>query len=174
MWMTLKAGGFALVATAGYMVGQTVASSYARRPDDLKQCQAALGLLSSEVEYATTHLGVALQRVGRSLGGQVGDAFCRAAAALAGPANGTVEAWEEGLGWLQTTTALSRADIEILRTLGLRLGATDRADQLRHLAVAVERLKVQEELARQARDRNETVWRYLGALGGLALGLILL
>ena len=174
MWMTLKAGGFALVATAGYMVGQTVASSYARRPDDLKQCQVALELLASEVEYASTHLGAALQRVGRSLEGQVGEAFHRAAAALKDSGGVTAEAWEKALEWLQTTTALNRADIEVLRTLGLRLGATDRVDQLRHLAAAIQRLRVQEDLAHQARNRNETVWRYLGALAGLALGLILL
>lgn len=174
MWMTFKAGGFAMVATAGYLAGQAMASGYARRPDDLKQCQSALELLASEVDYATAHLGLALQRTGRSLGGPVGEAFRRAATALTDSAGGTAEAWEKGLDWLCGATALTKADLEILRTLGLRLGATDRADQRRHLAAAVERLKIQEELARQARNRNETVWRYLGAVAGLALGLLLL
>ena len=174
MLTTVKAGGFALIATAGYLAGQAVAYSYARRPEDLKQCQAALELLASEVDYASTHLGLALQRVGRALGGPVGEAWRRSAAALSEPAYGTVEAWEVGLEQLRLATALTLADLDILRTFGLKLGATDRADQLRHISRAVERLRIQEEMARQARSRNETVWRYLGVLSGVALGLVLL
>jgi stage III sporulation protein AB len=64
--------------------------------------------------------------------------------------------------------------LEVLLGLSEVLGASGRADQVRHLALARERLAGQEARAAAERARYERLARYMGVLSGAALVLILL
>jgi stage III sporulation protein AB len=174
--LVLKACGFTLVLLAGYLAGEMLAGRFARRHDELRRCQVALEVLATEIDYAATPLGPALERAGRAAGGRTGAVFERTGRLMTDGDGGASAAgtWESGLANLREVTPLAGADLEILRTLGRTLGTTDRADQRRHLVLAAERLRIQENQAREARSRNEGMWRYLGVLGGLAVGLTLI
>ena len=103
------------------------------------------------------------------------DIFNEAAAAMrSGEGISAGEAWESAVRRVFPLTALEAGDQEILLALTGYLGITDRTDQRRHLALAVQRLQAREESAQRERATSERLWRYLGVLGGLALGVVFL
>jgi stage III sporulation protein AB len=60
-----------------------------------------------------------------------------------------------------------------LRSLGSSLGISDRADQIKHLTLAMEQIKLENIKAEDEAARNVKLWNYLGFLGGLVIVMIL-
>ncbi len=60
-----------------------------------------------------------------------------------------------------------------MQQLGAKLGLTDRDDQVKHLRLAVNQLRGEEELAKDEQQRYERMWKSLGLLMG-ALVVILM
>ncbi|MCL6449721.1 MAG: stage III sporulation protein AB [Acetobacteraceae bacterium] len=173
MWFKMMGAALVLVASAWF--GQMVASNYAARPREIAALAAGLQFLETEIVYGSTPLPAALGRVGREVEGPAGAPFRRAAELLeGGGAPSAAEAWRQALEECWKETAMDRADLEAVAALGPTLGASDRADQSRHLRSAVERLKRREQVASDERARNEGMWRYLGILGGAAVVLLLI
>lgn len=173
--MVGKVLGFALVLVGSTLAGNVVASSYGARSRQLGQLRVGLHLLKTEVAYAMGALPGALERVAAGLGRPVADLFSRTAEVLrSGEGLSPGEAWERSARSVFPETALDAGDLEVLLGLAGYLGMTDRDDQLRHLDLALERLAVREDAARAEQAASERMWRQLGLLGGLALGIALL
>lgn len=173
--MAAKAIGFLVVVIAASAAGSLVAASYRARARELTHLRLALHLLETEITYASSALPGALQRVAAGVPSPVRDIFLEAAAVMrSGQGVSAGDAWERAVREVFPLTALEAGDREILLALAGYLGVTDREDQRRHLALAAERLKAREELAQDERKTSERLWRYLGVLGGLALGVVFL
>ncbi len=173
--MVLKLLGFAAVVAAGTVAGNLVAATYGARTRQLGQLRVGLHLLQSEVNYALGALPGALERVASGVAPPVRDAFSGTARLLrSGEGISAGEAWERAVRSAFPATALEVADLEVVLALSGYLGVTDRDDQMRHIGLAVERLRVREEEARDEQRASERMWRYLGLLGGLAIGVALL
>ncbi|HLN65194.1 MAG TPA: stage III sporulation protein AB, partial [Symbiobacteriaceae bacterium] len=117
----------------------------------------------------------ALQAAARAGGSAVGPLFAETARRLVSgegmtPGDALREVWQRGAGG----TALRPDDLAVLMALAGVLGASGRADQVRHLALARERLAGEEARAQEERQRYERLARYLGVLSGAALVLILI
>lgn len=167
--------GLAAVVLSATIAGNVVAAGYGARTRQLGQLRVGLHLLRSEVIYALGALPGALDRVAAGVSPPVAGIFRQAAALLRSREGVSAgEAWDRSVLAAFSQTALSAGDLEVVRALTGYLGQTDRDDQQRHLGLAVERLKVREDEARSDQQASERMWRYLGLLGGLALGLVLL
>lgn len=165
-------GGLMVLAAAGGF-GYMVAESYARRPRELRQLIGSLQLLETEINYAATPLGEAMPRLASASGPPLDALFRRCRELLLEGGGITAgEAWRRSLEEVYERTSLQERDREILLSLGFSLGASDRADQLKHLRLAMSQLAVEEERAREEAARNVRMFRYLGLLGGLALWLL--
>lgn len=174
MWIALKLLGSALVLASGGYLGVEMASSYRRRPRELAALRAGLQLLETEIVYGATPLPTALRRVALGLEGVAGDLFQRAGLILAhgrGITGG--EGWVRALEEVYPRSALTREDLEALRLLAPSLGASDRGDQVKHLALCRERLAHLEEQAKDQSSRYGRVWGYGGLLTGLLVVLVL-
>jgi stage III sporulation protein AB len=170
-----EVGGLLLLVTATTAAGNVVAASYGARSRQIGQLRLALHLLESEVVYALGALPGALDRVAAGVSGPVKDIFGQAAALLrSGEGMSAGEAWEKAAWTVFPRSALVLGDLEVILALSGYLGVTDREDQRRHLGLAVERLRAREEEAAADQRTSERMWRYLGPLGGLALGIVLL
>lgn len=170
----LKAiGALCIIAAAG-SYGMVVAQGFARRPQELREAQAALSMLETEISYGVTPLKEALETVGRRCDGALGGLFTRAAEALAARDGMTAgEAWERSLVRYSARAPLRPEDLAALRSLGAVLGNSDREDQTRHLRLAAERLKILAARAEDEARRNVRLWRYLGFLAGAAVALVI-
>lgn len=173
--MAFKLLGFTAVVVAGAIAGNLVAGTYAARTRQLGHLRVGLHLLQTEVIYALGALPGALDRVASGVAPPVRDVFAGTARLLrSGEGTSAGEAWERAVRAEFPRTALEVADLEVVLALAGYLGVTDRDDQMRHIGLALERLRVREEEARAEQQTSERMWRYLGLLGGLAVGVVLL
>lgn len=173
--MLLKLLGSSLIVLATTTFGWLVAANYARRPVELRLCVAGLELLETQIGYAATPLPEALPRVAAALRPPIARLFSLTARALGSGRGLTAgEAWEAALERVWPRTALTDSDRDLLVALGPHLGASDREDQVKHLALARQRLSAACAEAESLAAREGRLWRNLGALAGLAIALVLI
>lgn len=172
MWKL--AGALFIIGGCGY-AGLTVGAAYRKRTETLRCLQHGLNLLETEINYGLTPLPLALQRVGQRLPGASAKVFSRAAQIL-GRAEGITaqEAWDEGIRALSETTPLWEEEISILTLFGRGLGSSDKEDQLKHFALTREQLRLAEQKAIDARNKNQRIWQYMGFCLGAVIVLILI
>jgi stage III sporulation protein AB len=170
-----KVAGALIILGASSYAGWHVAQGYARRPGHLRELQTALAVLQTEVEYGATPLPAALRSAAGATGPAVAPIFAGAASRLGAGGRGATpgDALREALAEEAAGSALRPEDLDVLRALAGTLGASGREDQVRHLALARERLAGLEAQAQEQRTRYEKLARYVGVLSGAALVLIL-
>lgn len=170
----IKLVGAAMVVASGTLGGMAVAGRYSRRPRELKSLGAALQMLETEIAYGANHMKEALEQVAARCDKAVSPLFRMAAAELS-TASGisAASAWGNSLEVYYRTSALKPQDLIILRSLGSSLGISDRADQIKHLTLAMEQIKSENVKAEDEAARNVKLWNYLGFMGGLTVVLIL-
>lgn len=167
-------GAMFVIGAAGFL-GLTVANAYQNRPRELRDMQTALHLLETEIAYGATPLVEALENVATRVPSPVGRFISEVARELSAGCGATVrEAWEFGLNGYRAETFLKDEDLSVVKGLGDVLGASDRNDQIKHLRLAVERLKAQNLKADDEAKRNVRLWQCLGFTAGLAITLILI
>jgi stage III sporulation protein AB len=160
-----------LVATLG---GFQIAARYAERPKQLRHLISALQVLETEILYGATPLPSACRRIGRRTPQPVGPFFERVADYLGDGLGRAVEAaWREALDELVAESALKQVEREVLQSFGRTLGISDREDQIKHIRLAIAQLSSEEKDARDEQARNEKMWKYLGALLGLTVVILL-
>jgi stage III sporulation protein AB len=170
----LKLAGAGLVILSCGFLGLGMAQAYFARPVELRTLNVGLKMLETEIVYTATPLPVALARIGERLGEPVAILF-RIAAKLLQEERGlpAAQAWEQGLEALGRKSALTPADLDVLRTLGQGLGASGREDQVKNLELARQHLSRQLIAAEEAANRQGKMWRTLGFLLGTALVLLM-
>lgn len=82
------------------------------------------------------------------------------------------EAWHKSVKENIKNTSLNSDDLNVLLSFGKSLGNTDVEGQIKNIRFTIEQLKILESKAEENRKKNETLYRNLGFLGGLALVII--
>ncbi|MEW6424231.1 MAG: stage III sporulation protein SpoIIIAB [Bacillota bacterium] len=166
-------GALVIILSCG-LIGVMIARSYSLRPADLRNLQAALQMLETEINYAATPLAEALRSIAARADKRVTPLFASALAELRTTPGCTArEAWEKALKTFYPQTALLKSDLAILSNLGRALGISDRQDQTRHLRLAIDQIGAEIDRAQNEAARHVKLWNYLGFLGGLIIVLLL-
>lgn len=168
----MKLVGAALVVLAGTCLGVAGALRLRQRPLDLDRLAGALDVLSTEIGHGLVPLPAALERAAAATRGSTGRVFAVAAREV-GAGMQVADAWTKAVKDALPYTALTRSDADILMSLGSVLGRSLRDDQLRHVALARDRLAGACREARDEAHRGEKLRVYLGLLGAVALVLVL-
>jgi len=162
-------GAITVIACTGYL-GMNKARKYALRPRELRNLQAALQILETEIIYGATPLPEAMEQVSARTEKNITFLFHSARRELLSMTGCTVkEAWDNALDLFSSRTVLEDSDLRILRQLGSCLGMSDREDQAKHLHLAMEQLKVEAVNATEKARTHVKLWNYLGFLTGLLL-----
>ncbi|PWK11498.1 stage III sporulation protein SpoIIIAB [Tumebacillus permanentifrigoris] len=170
----IKLLGGVLVLAASTMAGFRIANRYGDRPKQLRHFVSALKVLETEIFYAATPLPEACQRIASRMPAPVGEFFQKISDKLRDGRGLTGDgAWQEALSEMRGKLILKETDRDVLRQFGRTLGVSDRADQIKHIHLGVAHLTAEEAGARDDQARNEKMWRYLGALLGLAVLILL-
>lgn len=154
-------------------IGFRIAREYRERPRQLRSLIQSLRLLQAEIEFSVTPLPEALQRVARRSTRPVNGLLERVAVSLAESDSTVVEAFAAAVEQTRSKVALLPADFDALQDFGSTLGTSDRVHQTKHFAAALAEFERLEQDAREAQNRNERLWQYLGILGGLLLLILL-
>lgn len=170
-----KIAGALCVMAAAALFGETKARALSRRVAELEQFQRSLKLLAVEISFGRALLPYAFETVARRLGPPLGRLYESAAARLlAGDERSAREIWEAAIAEIYPRSALTPGDREIVSSLGVSLGISDQEGQLKQIGLTLQHLEIALEEARDKRQRNEKMWRYLGFAGGAALVILLL
>jgi stage III sporulation protein AB len=153
--------------------GWVLGSSIRERPRQLNSLQAALNRLETEVGWSMTFLPEALLELARLVTPPVDRLFAHAARLLLAGDMAAEDAWKQAIIEARQYLVLTEEDEEILVNFGGNLGISHREDQMRHLLLARERLRQQEQAARAAQQQFARLYSALGWAVGMALVLVL-
>ncbi len=163
-----------MIVAAGSGVGWLKARRYQQAPGELRQLLGGLQMLASEIGYTATPLPEALSRVAGRLSGPAALLFGRAAWELEKATGETAaQTWQRAWQHYSDASNLGQAELAVVLAVGSMLGATGRADQLRHLELAQEQLKLFLAGAEEDARKYSLMWGYLGVCASLALALVI-
>lgn len=171
----LKTAGAACIMAAAAAFGENRARTLEGRVRQLEQFQRSLKFLTTEISYARSLLPAAFTTVGRQCAAPVRELYLNAAELLtAHPELSAGKAWKQSLSRIYPQSCFSALDREIISSLGDSLGVSQREGQLKQIRLVEQRLSFALAKAREERERQARLWRYLGFIGGAALVILLL
>lgn len=84
------------------------------------------------------------------------------------------DAWRSSLDEMRSRWVLHQEEWSLMASIGEVVGKTDRTSQSAYIRMMREKFCIQEKKAEEDRTRKEKLYKSLGALGGLALVLVLI
>lgn len=172
--LLLKLFGSISVLGASSFLGYMLARDYIKRPQQLREIQSMLQILENEIAFISNMLKDALYKAGTGTKSPVGFFFREASVILAGGYTDASDAWTRAVTENIDKTSLNQEDAEILLSFGKMLGSSDYEGQIRNIRLISSQLHIQEQKAEELRKKNESMYRNLGVLGGLAIVIILI
>lgn len=171
----LRTAGLALIVLACTALGAGMGRQLLERVCALKEMERLLSMLKGEIRYAATPLGDAFAQ----LSGRCGERYRAFLAGLSRALNmrggkGIAELFQECAEATLQKSGLTRADIEQLLQLGMRLGYLDCEMQVHAIELYQEELAADRAAAEADYREKAKVFRSLGFLGGLFLVILLL
>ena len=173
--MLFKITGSIIVLLSSSFIGMILSRDCIRRPAQLRELQGILQMLENQISYLCDVIVEAFEKISRAGGAQTSIFFTRTVEILKEEKTITAaEAWERAVTQCIHRTALNKEDQEILSSFGRLLGSTDIEGQIGNIRLTIGQLKLQEKKAEDSRKKNESMYRSLGILGGLAVVTLLL
>ena len=166
-------GGIMIIAASSFL-GFCKAKEYKVRVQQLSALQTAIAQFETEIRFTQTPLAEAFFAVAAAADDGIGALFEAAGQTLAlqtGQTAGT--AWNTAVDSARSGLSLSKEDLEIIRSFGSALGASDTEGQMKHIAATQEKLAVQLEQARQACGKNQKLFQSLGVYAGILIAILL-
>lgn len=161
----IKLIGMALILFAGTMIGFQQAAKFAERPRQLKQLAHALQRLETEIGYGHTPLPEALSRTADASPEPVSSIMREAALGLEQEEGISFQdSWKRAIQLHWRDTSMRSNEQSVLIRLGSTLGISDKEDQMKHLRLALQQLKAEEDAAMDDQVRYEKMWKSLGVL----------
>lgn len=168
----MKLLGAILVIFGAGMGGVLMAQTLRERVEQLQQFIRGFQMLTIEIGYGLCPLETAFRRISTSLGAGIGVFFTRVADILSDCGNAE-ESWRKAIVISKKDMALHEAEWVGIEAIAPLLGATDLEHQIKVFREAAERLRIQEEEAKNKAAANERVFRYAGFALGAVLVLVL-
>jgi len=174
MKMLLKIIGCVIVVISSSFLGYVLSRDCSRRPQELREMQSLLYMLENEISYLSNLLSDAFEKIYKSSKYEVGEFFRCTVQKLENSSINASQAWEAAVKENIKKTSLNKEDESILISFGKILGSSDMEGQIKNIELTLKQLKLQENKAEQTKTKNESMYRKLGVLGGIAIVIILL
>lgn len=170
----IKLLGAILILMTTTWLGFQKARKYADRPKQIRQLRSALSLLKTEIGYGARPLVAACEQIGSRVSSPISHIFVTCRYNLEHmDGSSTFDCFKQAVDKEWSKTALSDAEKEIMLNFGRTLGASDREDQLQHLALAESNLKIEETKAREEQVQNEKMFKTIGILCGALIVILM-
>ena len=150
-------------------IGVKISNRYTERANNLKQIKKALNIFETKIMYTYEPIPDVFLEISKKIKGDVGKLFGDASRNMSLDFAG--DAWEKSLN--NSNIMLLEDDKEALRSLGKLLGSTDIDGQLSQIRLVNGFLNEQIKEAIEQKDKNETMYKKLGIIVGLAVVIVL-
>jgi stage III sporulation protein AB len=164
-----------MIITSSGILGHLIAKEYSKRSGQLKELQILMQIFENEIRFLSSILVNAFEKMYKASKSEVKEFFRDTIKNLECPGGyGAQEAWERAVRENIKKTSLNKEDEEILLRFGNILGSTDKDGQISNIRHLISQLKIQEQKAEEMRKKNESMYKKLGLLGGIAIVIVLL
>lgn len=172
--MILKVLGGLLILSSCGLMGMAVGNKFALRPKDIRKFRASIQMLETEIIFGCTPLPQAFKNISAKVEEPLKMFYSTISEdLLSGMSYSLNAAWSRETDRLVKSNCLNAADKELITEFGLVLGSSDREDQKKHFELFYVQLKQHEEIAEEARNKNERMYKSLGLLSGLVIFILL-
>lgn len=151
-------------------IGVKISNRYTERANNLKQIKKALNIFETKIMYTYEPIPDVFLEISKKIKGDVGKLFLDASRNMSLDFAG--DAWEKSLN--NSNIMLLEDDKEALRSLGKLLGSTDIDGQLSQIRLVNGFLNEQIKEAIEQKNKNETMYKKLGIIVGLAVVIVLI
>jgi stage III sporulation protein AB len=172
--MFLKIIGFLFVVGASTLICFKMAESLDGRLRDIRSLQLALKALEKEMTFLGNSLPRALYSAAKA-GENINMIFKECAELLQSRRGYCVsDAWKMAVESHIKNTFLNSEDKNILCSIGLGLGQYDPESQSKNISLICSQLEMQEKKAEEHIVKSSKMYKNLGVLAGIAVGIMLL
>lgn len=158
------------VFVACLKAGKIIAKRYSNRVVELKEMKNALNMFLTKIRFTYESVPECFDEIGYKMDGSIGKIFKTASENMRHDTAGN--AWEEAIEKIETS--FTKEDKGIIKNLGRTLGQTDLEGQVSEIKLVQDFLNTQIELAEKEKDKNEKMYKTLGGVIGIAIGIILI
>lgn len=172
--MFLKMVGFIFVVCSSSLIGFKMACSLEGRLRDIRNLKLALGILEKEMTFLGNSLPRALSATAK-VEENVVKIFIECGEMLESRQGYCVsDAWKTSVEKHVRNTFLDKEDKEILLSIGSGLGQYDIESQSKSIDLICVQLEMQERKAQEQITKSSKMYKNLGVLAGVAVGVMLL
>lgn len=173
--MILKIIGGIIVVISSSFIGCYISKDCSKRPLQLRVLQGLIQVLENEIRFLSSYIPDAFKRIYKLADSPVTIFFTATVTNLEIDSSlSASQAWEMAISGNIYKTALNKEDMEILINFGSMLGNSDLEGQIKNIRFVLNQLNMQEKKAEENKRKNETLYKTLGFLGGLAVVLVLI
>lgn len=172
--ITLKLLGSLIIIGSSALIGLEYSRKYTERLNNLIYIQNCIQMLETEIVYSSNQLPDALENIYIKGNARVSFLFKDIKEYLLDNKDKSLfESFKYNLERTKNKLSLQNDDIEVMLSLARVLGTSDINDQQKHFKTTIINLEINQNDAKEIRDKNGKMYRSLGALFGIALALIL-
>ncbi len=163
-----------IIVGCGYL-GLLLSDSYKRRVTQLEDWQNILSALEFNIGFMNLTLREALMRCGDGANGSIRDVMTYICERLSEDRCCDMQSlWKRALDRFGQELCLTQEDKKILIDFSKALGSGDCANEINNIKMALARLSVAENDAREIAKRNVKMYRGLGFLAGIFIVIVLI
>ena len=151
-------------------IGILISKKYLNRVKDLKEMKNALNMFSTKIKFTYEPIPQTFKEISQKTKPNISNIFKSVCKKMNTENAG--KAWEEALE--ESSTNMTKEDIEVLKNLSNLLGKVDIEGQVNEVELVENFLDTQIELAEEEKQKYVKMYRTLGITIGLAVVIILI
>ena len=151
-------------------LGIEIASKYVIRENNLNEFKRDFEIIKNRIEYTYEPLDRIFSYIGNLSRSEISKVFKEASKEIS--YNDPKDIWKNALE--KKNLSLEKEDIKILVEFADVLGKTEKNGQINSINLSLNMLENQIGQARKMREKNETLYKKLGIIFGVAICIILM
>lgn len=147
-----------------------MSKKYSNRLRDLKEMRKALNFFEEKIKFTYEPIPDVFEEISHKVQDNIGEIFYNSSKSMENESAGV--AWEKAVD--EANNNFTKEDKDIIKGLAKMLGKTDIDGQVSEIRLTCKFLDVQIKDAENEKNKNEKLYKTLGATVGLALVIILI
>ena len=147
-----------------------MSKKYSNRLRDLKEMRKALNFFEEKIKFTYEPIPDVFEEISHKVQDNIGEIFYNSSKSMENESAGV--AWEKAVD--EANNNFTKEDKDIIKGLAKMLGKTDIDGQVSEIRLTCKFLDVQIKDAEIEKNKNEKLYKTLGATVGLALVIILI
>jgi len=161
-----------LLFISSSFIGILYSKKYSDRVKDLEEIKSALNMFKTKIKFTYEPIPDAFEEISKNVKDNISKILKKASVYM--ETEDVANSWEKALEEEKNNTSLTKSDIDIIKGLATLLGNVDLEGQVNNINLINELIDRQIEEARIEKNKNEKLYKTLGAGIGLTIAIILI